>query len=324
MADRQWFWCRPFVLCVTMCQMNAIQVSGLVKRYGDLVAVDGISFAVEKGEIFGLLGPNGAGKTTTVEVIEGLRNADAGSAMVMGIDVGRHPQQIKERIGVQLQTSSLFESLTTWEVLDLFGSFYKSRVAPDELISLLNLQEKRNSLTKNLSGGQQQRLSVALALVNDPEVVFLDEPTTGLDPQARRALWEVIEQLKRRDRAILLTTHQMEEAERLCDTVAITDHGHILAMGKPRDLVRDHFEEVAIEFEIETGGNGDLLRGLEGVSGSHEDDGVVTVYSKNAQGTLSALLSSSAQGEWQLANIRVRPATLEDVFLKLTGRRIRE
>jgi ABC-2 type transport system ATP-binding protein len=307
-----------------MQPMKAIQVNALVKRYGDLTAVDGISFAVENGEIFGLLGPNGAGKTTTVEIIEGLRKPDAGSAMVLGIDVAARPQEIKERIGVQLQTSSLFESLTAWEVLDLFGTFYRRRVAPDELISLLNLQEKRDSLTKNLSGGQQQRLSVALALVNDPEVVFLDEPTTGLDPQARRALWEVIEHLKRRDRAVLLTTHQMEEAERLCDNVAIMDHGHILAIGKPRDLVSAYFEEVAIEFETQKGANDDLLGSVEGVTGFREDEGVVTVYSKNPQGTLSTLLSSSSKGDWQLANIRVRPATLEDVFLKLTGRRIRE
>ncbi|MDA8189540.1 MAG: ABC transporter ATP-binding protein [Dehalococcoidales bacterium] len=310
--------------CDIMRAMHAIEVSGLVKRYGALVAVDGISFTVERGEVFGLLGPNGAGKTTTVEVIEGLRKLDDGTVRVLDTDVVRNSKEIKQRIGIQLQTSSLFESLTAREVLDLFGSFYRKKLPADELISLLNLQEKRNSLVKNLSGGQQQRLSVALALVNDPEVVFLDEPTTGLDPQARRALWEVIEHLKRRDRAILLTTHQMEEAERLCDRVAIIDHGHILAMGKPRDLVKSNFEEVAIEFEAD--GRIDLgsLKGLEGVSNIREEEGVVTVYTKEAQGTLAVLLSSAAKGEWQMDNMRVRVATLEDVFLKLTGRRIRE
>lgn len=304
--------------------VSAIEVSGLVKRYGELVAVDGVSFAVERGEVFGLLGPNGAGKTTTVEIVEGLRNPDAGAVTVLGIDVTRHPQEIKERIGVQLQTSSLFESLTVWEILDLFGSFYRKRLHPDGLVSLLNLEEKRNTLVKNLSGGQQQRLSVALALVNDPEVIFLDEPTTGLDPQARRALWEVIEQLKGRDRAVLLTTHQMEEAERLCDRVAIMDHGHILAMNKPRDLVKTYFEEVAIEFEANGHVDVNALRSLEGVSGVHEVEGIVTVYSTDVPGTLSVLLSSASREEWQLANIHVRTATLEDVFLKLTGRRIRE
>lgn len=317
-------WYPVSTFCGIMAEMSAVEVTGLVKRYGDLTAVDGISFAIEKGEVFGLLGPNGAGKTTTVEIIEGLRKPDAGTVVVLGKDVTKHLPEIKERIGVQLQTSSLFESLTVWEIIDLFGTFYRKRVPPDELITLLNLNEKRNTMAKYLSGGQQQRLSVALALVNDPEIVFLDEPTTGLDPQARRSLWDVIEQLKRRDRAILLTTHQMEEAERLCDRVAIIDRGRILALGKPRDLVKTYFDEVAIELEADGQIEMERFATLIGATGVHKEDSLATIYTRDVQATLSKLFSLSERSKWQLANIHIRMATLEDVFLKLTGRRIRE
>src|SRR5437667_5488035 len=207
--------------------MPALTVDNLIKNYGAIRAVDGISFRVEKGEVFGMLGPNGAGKTTTVEILEGLRAADAGRAEVLGIDVRRDGARVKEQIGVALQTATLMPNLTAWELLDLFGSFYARALPPDELLERLGLEEKRNSLVQTLSGGQQQRLSVALALVNDPQLVFLDEPTTGLDPQARRSLWEVVEEMRAAGKTVMLTTHYMEEAERLCDRVAIMDHGKI-------------------------------------------------------------------------------------------------
>jgi ABC-2 type transport system ATP-binding protein len=208
-----------------------IRVSDLKKYYGDVKAVDGVSFEVGKGEVFGMLGPNGAGKTTTIEVLEGLRPPDTGTVEVLGLDVCKHPQSIKERIGVQLQSVSLYPRLTVTELLDLFSSFFKHRVPTKQLIDAVDLGERANARSMNLSGGQQQRLSIALALVNDPEVVFLDEPTTGLDPQARRSLWDLIKGLQTKGKTVMLTTHYMEEAAELCDRVAIMDHGHILEMG---------------------------------------------------------------------------------------------
>src|SRR5579875_267466 len=225
-----------------------VSVRGLTKRYGSLQAVDGISFDVAAGTIFGMLGPNGAGKTTTVEMLEGLRDPDAGSARILGLDALHDQQAIKQRIGVSLQSPALFPRLTVYEVLDLFGSFYEHAVRPDPLIETLGLQESRNKQTKFLSGGQQQRLSVALALVNEPEIVFLDEPTTGLDPQARINLWTVIEGVRAAGRTVFLTTHYLEEAERLCDRVAIVDHGAIIALGSPSDLIAENFSETAILF----------------------------------------------------------------------------
>src|ERR1043166_8206683 len=210
--------------------MPAIEVQGLVKSYGGTRAVDGISFSVNEGEIFGMLGPNGAGKTTTVEILEGLRESDGGSAEVLGFDIRRNGDKVKQQIGVALQTATLATNLTPFELLELFGGFYQRSVPPDSLLERLGLNEKRDARVQTLSGGQQQRLSVALALVNDPRIVFLDEPTTGLDPQARRTLWEVIEEMRASGKTVLLTTHYMEEAERLCDRVAIMDHGKILAL----------------------------------------------------------------------------------------------
>ena len=214
--------------------VQAIRAVELRKRYGDILAVDGVSIAVEAGQILGLLGPNGAGKTTTVEMIEGLRQPDAGTVHVLGHDLRTDLPAVRQRIGVQLQTTALFPRLTVREVLDLFRTFYAGDTASaDELIELLDLAEKAGSLTRTLSGGQAQRLSVALALVNRPELVFMDEPTTGLDPQARRALWDTIRGVRRRGATILLTTHYMEEAEELCDRVAIMDGGRVIAEGRP-------------------------------------------------------------------------------------------
>jgi ABC-2 type transport system ATP-binding protein len=302
----------------------AIEVKGLVKRYGNTTAVDDLSFDVCTGEIFGLLGPNGAGKTTTVECIEGLRAPDAGEIRVLGFDVRRELGPIKERIGIQLQTTNLYHRLTVREVVDLFASFYRSPLEPERVIELTDLREKETTRTKQLSGGQQQRLSIALALVNDPDVLFLDEPTTGLDPQARHKMWDVIEELHAQHKTILMTTHHMDEAERLCNRVAIVDHGKIIALDQPQALVRQHFQEQAIEFKArQRPAAGELAR-LAGVAHVTVNDDAVTCYSTDVPGTMSGLLELARNGAIAFDDLVVRRATLEDVFLKLTGRRIRD
>ncbi len=230
---------------------NAIIVENLRKTYGATKAVDGISFEVRQGEVFGMLGPNGAGKSTTIEIVEGLRAADAGTVTVLGLKQPREGQAIKARIGIQLQTTSLYPRLSVTEILDLFHKFYPNRetLSTETLIRMVDLEEKKSTRSKQLSGGQKQRLSVALALVNNPDIVFLDEPTTGMDPQARRQLWDVVLGLKRQGKTILMTTHYMEEAEQICDRVAIVDHGHIIESGTPAELVQRHFSEIAISFQ---------------------------------------------------------------------------
>ncbi|MGI8607628.1 MAG: ABC transporter ATP-binding protein [Candidatus Dormibacteria bacterium] len=241
----------------TVLTGNAITVSGLRKQYGTLTAVDGISFDVRQDEIFGLLGPNGAGKTTSVEILEGLRSADGGEVTVAGIDVLRHPQRVKELIGVQLQASAFIDNLKLVELLDMFASLYGQKIDPLEMLDRVDLREKAKALVKNLSGGQKQRFSIATALVNNPRVLFLDEPSTGLDPQARRNLWDLIESLRDGSRSIVLTTHYMEEAERLCDRVAIMDGGHIVSMGTPAELIRQllakgfHKERIEADANLE-------------------------------------------------------------------------
>ncbi len=304
--------------------MVAIQVEGLVKSYAGVRAVDEVSFAVEGGEVFGVLGPNGAGKTTTVEILEGLRAADSGRAEVLGIDVRRDGSRVKERIGVALQTATLMPNLTPWELLDLFGAFYPAAVSPDTLLARLGLVEKRDARVQTLSGGQQQRLSVALALVNDPDVIFLDEPTTGLDPQARRSLWEVLDEIRASGKTVLLTTHYMEEAERLCDRVAIMDHGRILALDTPEALVRSNFSERAIEFGAPEGTDPQAFTHLPGVLRAVTEERRIVLYSEDVRRTLAALLEHSDEAGLELGDIHLRHATLEDVFIKLTGRRMRE
>lgn len=302
----------------------AIQVEHLVKRYADLTAVDDISFSVAAGEVFGLLGPNGAGKTTTTEIIEGLRRPDSGTVRILGLDLPRHGDAIKQRIGVQLQTTALYQKLTVREIVALFASFFTHALPPDEVIALVALQEKANTRSKLLSGGQRQRLAVAIALVNDPEIVFLDEPTTGLDPQARRRLWEVIETLRGRGRTILLTTHSMEEAERLCDRVAVMDHGKIIALGTPQDLIREHFPYTAITFPMPPGITQAALQALPQVTDVRIESGTATLYSSGVAQTIEALSRLAVAHDQGLSGLMVRQATLEDVFLRLTGRRIRE
>jgi len=303
-----------------------IKVEQLVKSYGTIKAVDDISFHVEQGEVFGMLGPNGAGKTTTVEIIEGLRTADSGRVTVLGMDVAKVPARIKQKIGVQLQAPSLMPTLTVYGILDLFSGFYRHSLPIDDVLELLALTDSRKVLVKNLSGGQQQRLSVAMALVNDPEIAFLDEPTTGLDPQARRGLWSVIEDMRSKGKTIFLTTHYMEEAERLCDRVAIIDHGKIIALDSPQGLIKNYFKEKAIQFELEPPPPEIVFKTFPGTTNVAIDVNEVVVYSNDIPATMSAVLKYAEKVNLtrQIKNLHVREATLEDVFLKLTGRRIRE
>jgi ABC-2 type transport system ATP-binding protein len=301
-----------------------IRVDGLRKVYGDLVAVDGIKFDVRPGEVFGLLGPNGAGKTTTVEVLEGLRKPDGGSVSVLGLDVARDSAQVKPRIGVSLQNAALYPKLTVVELLDLFANFYPKSRTTDELIGLMDLGEKRKSRTQELSGGQKQRLSVALALVGDPELVFLDEPTTGMDPAARRMLWEVIEGMKADGRSVLLTTHYLEEAEVLCDRIAIMDHGKILELGTVNELVDRRFHERAVRFDAIDGLDDARLAAFPGVTSTAREDGESVLYTRDVPATIGAVLAATDELGAEPNNLAVRRATLEDVFLALTGRSLRD
>jgi ABC-2 type transport system ATP-binding protein len=301
-----------------------IRVDALRKTYGDLVAVDGVSFEVRPGEVFGLLGPNGAGKTTTVEVLEGLREADSGEVSVLGVDARRHPDDLRARIGVSLQTAALYPKLTVVEVLELFRGFYQSGRPVGELVELMDLGEKRNTRTQDLSGGQRQRLSVALALVNDPELIFLDEPTTGMDPAARRMLWDVVLGLKGRGRSVLLTTHYMEEAEVLCDRLAIMDHGRILESGTVDELVTRRFHERAVRFDAIDRLPDEQLAAFPGVTAIKHEGGAVLLFTRDVPATIGAVLAASERLAVEPANLAVRRATLEDVFLDLTGRALRD
>ena len=303
---------------------TVIEVEKLCKSYGEIKAVNNVSLNVVQGEIFGMLGPNGAGKTTTMEIVEGLRPADSGSVSVLGMDIKQRSRRIKASIGVQLQTTSLYPRLKVHEVLDLFGSFFPKALPHDELIKLVDLEDSRNKLCINLSGGQQQRLSIALALVNDPQILFLDEPTSGLDPQARHNMWDLIKLQRGKGKTIFLTTHYMEEAERLCERVAIIDQGEIIATDRPDRLVNQHFKEEAIGFQLDQPLGNEVLRRLAGATNVVTENGRVTVYSSSVPVTISALMEMAKQRDMKLTDLYVRRATLEDVFLKLTGRRIRD
>jgi ABC-2 type transport system ATP-binding protein len=310
--------------------VEVIVADKLRKTYGETKAVDGISLVVRQGEIFGMLGPNGAGKSTTIEMIEGLRTPDSGSVKLMGLSQPRDSVAIKRLIGIQLQTTALYPRLTVTEILDLFHQFYQGRrtLSTAELIRLMDLEEKQNTRSKELSGGQKQRLSVALALVNDPDIVFLDEPTTGLDPQARRQLWDVVLGLQNQGKTILLTTHYMEEAEKLCDRVSIVDHGHIIETGSPSDLIHRYFSDIAIEFRDPNHADLASFQSVPGVTHMTSEDDRITVYSADVPKTMAALLereTGSGDGSGgALGDLSVRSATLEDVFLKLTGRALRD
>jgi ABC-2 type transport system ATP-binding protein len=301
-----------------------IRVTDLKKYYGEVRAVDGVSFEVRPGEIFGLLGPNGAGKTTTVDILEGLREPDSGEVRVLGLDVAKDANALKPRIGVSLQTAALYPKLTVIELIDLFRSFYpKSRPTP-ELIEALGLTERSKAQSKDLSGGQRQRLAVALSLVNDPELVFLDEPTTGLDPAARRSLWTLVEGLKAAGTSVLLTTHYMEEAEILCDRLAIMDHGKVLELGTVEELVSKHFKDRAVRFDPNDALDTALLEALPSVSSVHVDDTDALVFTRDVGATIGGLLAAAEARGVEPQNLSIRRASLEDVFLSLTGRALRD
>ncbi|HXA82550.1 MAG TPA: ABC transporter ATP-binding protein, partial [Methylomirabilota bacterium] len=251
-----------------------LQVENLVKRYGDVEAVRGVSFSVEEGEVFGLLGPNGAGKTSTVEVMEGLRVPDGGRISVCGIDPEKNPTELKHEIGATLQSTSLPDKLKVGEALRLFAGFYKRTRNPDDLLKRFGLEEKRNAFYNQLSGGQKQRLALAMALVNDPRVLFLDEPTAGLDPQVRREIYDIIEELKREKKTIVLTTHYIEEAEKLCDRVAIVDHGKVIATGTPRELKERSANTTRIEVRLARPASNGVLKNLDGVVEARQLDDV--------------------------------------------------
>jgi ABC-2 type transport system ATP-binding protein len=302
----------------------AIAVSDLRKYYGEVKAVDGVSFEVAVGEVFGLLGPNGAGKTTTIEVLEGLLKPDGGSISVLGLDPVHRAGQLKERIGVQLQAAALYPNLTVAELISLFGSFYTRARPTSELVAEFGLDERQTAITKELSGGQRQRLSVALAMVNDPELIFLDEPTTGLDPQARRSLWDRIDALRGAGRTVLLTTHYMEEAEQLCDRVAIMDHGRILELGTVGELVGRHFKERSVRFSARPELTDARLAGLAGVRRVAHEEHETVLYTPDVPATVGELLKLGEELGVDGLDIAIRRPTLEDVFLELTGRALRD
>lgn len=304
---------------------NVIEVLHLSKQYGTLRAVDDVSFTIAEGEVFGILGPNGAGKTTTLECIEGIQEPTAGEVRVLGWDVRRERERIKERIGVQLQASAYFEYLTLSEILELFGRFYPRRIGARELLRRVQLEDKARATVAQLSGGQRQRFTIAASLVNDPEVVFLDEPTTGLDPQARRNAWELIEEMHREGRTVVLTTHYMEEAQALCDRVAIMDHGRIVALDSPVNLVRG---TLSVPYRIRFAAAGqppmEEWRAWPGVQAVEATDGMYSLAVRDPAPVLERLLAWSRANGAGLRHLEVVPATLEDVFLALTGHALRE
>jgi ABC-2 type transport system ATP-binding protein len=303
---------------------EAIEVENLTKRYGDFTAVDDISFSIHEGEVFGILGPNGAGKTTTLEVIEGLLSPTSGRTLVMGMDTHQQSEEVKRHIGVQLQASAYFEYLTLREILDLFGRFYPRRLSPEELLDKVDLTEKADTTVGKLSGGQKQRFTIAAALINNPEVVFLDEPTTGLDPQARRNLWDFIRVMSEDSRTVVLTTHYMEEAEYLCNRVAIMDQARIVALDTPSNLVR----ALPVPYEIRVTADGELeqagLEALEAVSEVRSDKDVWYLRSADAARTMEGLVRWVGDLGVRITHLEVVPANLEDVFLSLTGHELRD
>ncbi|HMV47462.1 MAG TPA: ABC transporter ATP-binding protein [Blastocatellia bacterium] len=299
-------------------------VRDLRKRYGALTAVAGISFEVRRGEVFGLLGPNGAGKTTTVEILEGLRARDGGEVMVCGFDPATAAAGVKERIGVAMQATALPDKIQVREALQLFGSFYQRRAGANELLKMVSLEEKAASRFETLSGGQKQRLAVALALVNDPELVLLDEPTTGLDPQARRELHSVIDTLRQAGKTVILTTHYIEEAEKLCDRVAIIDHGQIIAIGSPQELISRSRDQIKIEFRTASPIALAELRQVPFVSAVSESPGAYELRSADGTRSIIELVKWLEAGAHELIDLHITRPTLEDVFIELTGRRIRE
>jgi ABC-2 type transport system ATP-binding protein len=311
---------------MTMMTTNAaVRCAGLVKRYADVTAVDGLDLEVARGECFGLLGPNGAGKTTTVEILEGLTREDAGTVEVLGRTWHDGDERtLRARLGVQLQETQLSEKLTVAETISLFRSFYTSGLELDAVIATVSLEEKRDARVGKLSGGQKQRLAVACALVGDPELLFLDEPTTGLDPQARLQMWDIVERFKAAGRTVLLTTHYMDEAARLCDRLAIVDRGKVIALGRPNELVDSLGADQVIEFTARGDLDVDVLGALPGVRAAARRDDGFTLATCDIGASLPALLGELTARSAALDTLTTHQASLEDVFVSLTGRMLRE
>jgi ABC-2 type transport system ATP-binding protein len=300
-----------------------IQVSGVRKSYGSTVAVAEASFEVNEGEIFGLIGPNGAGKTTTMECIEGLRKPDRGSIAVLELDPFREVYKLQSRIGVQLQQAQLQKRIKVWEAVDLWASLYRKKTADgDRLLEQLGLSDKRNAWFMNLSGGQKQRLFIALALINDPEVVFLDELTTGLDPQARHAIWDLVRGIRERGKTVFLTTHLMEEAERLCDRVAIMEHGRIIDIDTPTNLVLRHCPERSVVLEVSDPAVAEHFKKISCVESVEQSGNQITISGRGE--LVTEVIHCLSENRVRVTDFRAILPNLEDVFLKLTGRSIRE
>jgi len=305
--------------------MAAIEVERLVKVYGEVNAVDGISFTVEKGEVFGFVGPNGAGKTTTIEIIEGYRMPDEGQVVVLGLDPFRERYELKERVGIMLQSTSFYPDLRMGEIVTLFAGYYRHTADTDSLLDMMGLKEKSRAFIRELSGGQKQRLALILAFINDPELLFLDEPTAGLDPQSRQGVWEWIDEARQEGKTAFITTHYIEEAEELCDRVAIIDHGRIIALDTPRRLMANLDAEQSIEFIADDSLDLAKLSAIPGVwAAVNGKKGEYTLHVSDPQVALKGLMALAAEEAFYPRDLRVEGATLEDVFIHLTGRRIRE
>jgi ABC-2 type transport system ATP-binding protein len=315
------------VLCDTKFGVMSgavVQVGELFKNYGAVEALRGVSFEVQEGELFGLLGPNGAGKTTTIEILEGMRPADRGLARVCGLDPQKDALELKHLVGAALQSTSLPDKIRVGETLELFARFYRNPQDPDELLKRFHLEEKRNETYRHLSGGQKQRLALALALVNNPRMIFLDEPTAGLDPQVRREIYDLLEELKKEKKTILLTTHYIEEAERLCDRVAIVDHGRVMAMGSPRELKQRSAGTTRIEVRLSRPMSDGTLARLDGVADCRQLEEGYVLHSAKPTQTIVALVKHLESEHVELQGLEMSSPSLEDVFLELTGRRLRD
>jgi ABC-2 type transport system ATP-binding protein len=322
--------CSSFVISRNLRKrMNslAVQCRGVIKRYGELVAVDGLDLDIERGECFGLLGPNGAGKTTSIEILEGLLMPDAGDVRVLGKKWESDAAWIRPRLGIQLQETQLADKLTVAETLRLFRSFYRDGLTVDELISIVELDAKRDTWVSKLSGGQKQRLSVACAMAGRPDLLFLDEPTTGLDPQSRRQLWEVLSRYRAGGGTVLLTTHYMDEAHAMCDRVAIMDHGKLIALGTPVSLVAGLGAQHVVEFAIAEAGrlpSDDDFNLLPGVMSVRHEENTVAIATSEVHRLVPALLDELRAREASLTLLTTHSATLEDVFVTMTGRHLRD
>ena len=323
----------PAAKTIPMTNAAALDIRGLRKAFADVQAVDGIDLEVRRGECFGLLGPNGAGKTTTIEICEGLTEPDAGTVELLGLNWKTGAKELRQRIGIQLQETQFPDKLTVEETLRLFRSFFRRGISIDESIKTAQLEEKRRSRVGGLSGGQKQRLAMATALVGDPELLFLDEPTTGLDPQARRHLWDLVEGLKLAGRTIILTTHYMDEAERLCDRVAIMDHGRVIALGTPQQLIETVGGEDIVEFAVTAKDvpgahkatfQPEQLTLLPGVNSHRAEEGLHQLSVSELHTTVPRIFDALEKQGLHLSEFRTHSATLEDVFVRLTGRNLRD